>query len=166
MSDNTAYELSERLGFLLLNGNLKIATAESCTGGGLSEIITRIPGSSQWFDRGFVTYSNESKQEMLNVAEDILDSFGAVSEQTALAMAQSALSNSAADIAVSITGIAGPDGGTKDKPVGTVCLAWAQKQSETKSTRVLFNGNRDDVRSQSSLMALQGCIDLLERNET
>ncbi len=166
MSSSTANDLSERLGYLLLNEKLKIVTAESCTGGGLAEIITRIPGSSQWFDRGFVTYSNAAKQSLLHVAPEILQSFGAVSEETACAMAEGALQASEADLAVSITGIAGPDGGSDEKPVGTVCFAWAGRDGWLKSTRVLLNGDRGEIRLQASLMALQGAIDNLERNET
>ena len=163
MPANTANDLAERLGYLLLNEKLMIATAESCTGGGLSEIITRIPGSSQWFDRGFVTYSNASKQSLLNVSPEVLQIFGAVSEETAQAMAQGALNVSAADLAVSITGIAGPDGGTDEKPVGTVCFAWAMQDGTLRSTRVLLRGDRDEIRHQACLMALQGAIEILEK---
>ena len=165
MSSDTANKLSERLGYLLLNNKLKIATAESCTGGGLSEIITRIPGSSQWFDRGFVTYSNAAKESMLKVATEILQTFGAVSEETAQAMAAGALSASEADLVVSITGIAGPDGGSDEKPVGTVCFAWAMQDRTLQSTRVLLHGNRNEIRHQACLMALQGAIELLEKHQ-
>lgn len=163
MSDNTANELAERLGYLLLNGKLFVATAESCTGGGLSEIITRIPGSSQWFDRGFVTYSNAAKQSMLNVPAEILDVFGAVSEETARAMASGALANSEAQLSVAVTGVAGPGGGSEDKPVGTVCFAWADVEGLLLTTRAQLAGDRADIRHQSCLMALQGLIDCLEK---
>lgn len=162
MTDSIVNELSERLGKLLLEQNLKLVTAESCTGGGLAEIITRIPGSSNWFERGFVTYSNAAKQELLGVPIDNLDDYGAVSEETAIAMAEGALENSHCDISVSITGIAGPDGGTDDKPVGTVCLAWSRRDMNTHATRTIFKGDRMLVRQQACMMALQGLIDLIE----
>lgn len=165
MNSDTANGLSERLGYLLLNEAMFIVTAESCTGGGLSEIITRIPGSSQWFDRGFVTYSDTAKEALLKVAPEILQTFGAVSEETAQAMASGALVASKADLAVSITGIAGPEGGSDEKPVGTVCFAWAMQDGMLQSTRVWFQGDRDEVRHQACLMALQGAIDLLEKNQ-
>ncbi len=162
MSETLVDELSERLGKLLLEQNLKLVTAESCTGGGLAEIITRIPGSSNWFERGFVTYSNEAKQELLGVPFNTIDQFGAVSEETAIAMAEGALDNSHADVCVSITGIAGPDGGTDEKPVGTVCFAWSQRDMETHSARTVFKGDRLQVRQQACMMALQGLIDMVE----
>lgn len=162
MTDSVINDLSERLGKLLLEQNLKLITAESCTGGGLAEIITRIPGSSNWFERGFVTYSNDAKQELLGVPFDILDSYGAVSEETAVAMAEGALDNSHGDISVSITGIAGPDGGTDDKPVGTVCLAWSRRNVNTYATKIVFKGDRMQVREQACMMALQGLLDFVE----
>lgn len=162
MNDSIINNLSERLGKLLLEQNLMLVTAESCTGGGLAEIITRIPGSSKWFERGFVTYSNASKQELLGVPLDVLETYGAVSEETAVAMAEGVLDNSHGDIAVAITGIAGPDGGTDDKPVGTVCLAWSRRGMNTRVTSTLFEGDRKQVREQSCMMALQGLIDLIE----
>ena len=162
MTESVLNDLSERLGRLLLEQELKLVTAESCTGGGLAEIITRIPGSSNWFERGFVTYSNEAKQELLGVPFDLIEQFGAVSEETAIAMAEGALDNSQADVSVSITGIAGPDGGTEDKPVGTVCFAWSGRNMETHSARTLFKGNRSEVRFQACMMAIQGLIDRVE----
>ncbi len=163
MMDNAFIETqAERLGKMLLDQNLKLVTAESCTGGGLAEIITRIPGSSNWFERGFVTYSNESKQELLGISFEILQQYGAVSEKTAVAMAEGALDNSHANISVSITGIAGPDGGSDDKPVGTVCFAWSQRSMETRSARTVFKGDRLHIRHQACLMALQGLLDHLE----
>ena len=137
-------------------------TAESCTGGALSEIITRIPGSSHWFERGFVTYSNAAKQELLRVPTETLDRCGAVSEETALAMAEGALANSHAHVSVAITGIAGPEGGTPEKPVGTVCIAWAGRNIPPRSVSTLFQGERLQVRQQACLMALQGLIDITE----
>ena len=162
MAESVIDELSERLGNLLLERELKLVTAESCTGGGLAEIITRIPGSSNWFERGFVTYSNEAKQELLGVPFNTIEQFGAVSEETAVAMAEGALDNSHADISVSITGIAGPDGGSADKPVGSVCFAWSQRDMETHATRTVFKGDRMQIRLQACMMALQGLIDRIE----
>jgi nicotinamide-nucleotide amidase len=165
LTSDTINDLAERLGYLLLNGTLLVATAESCTGGGLSEIITRIPGSSQWFDRGFVTYSNNAKISMLGVPAEVIRTFGAVSEETAQAMARGALTNSEAQLAVAITGIAGPGGGSEDKPVGTVCFAWASDAGMLRSTRAQLSGDREDVRHQACLMALQGMVEMLERED-
>jgi len=138
-------------------------TAESCTGGGLAEILTRIPGSSSWFERGFITYSNESKQEMLDVTSDTLQQHGAVSEETAIAMAEGAIKNSHAEYSVAITGVAGPDGGTEDKPVGTVCIAWYKRNGGGNSIRIQFKGDRLKIREQSCLLAMQGLIDMLQK---
>ena len=140
-----------------------LATAESCTGGGIAYFITSIPGSSQWLERGFVTYSNEAKQEMLHVPRDELINFGAVSEEIAGAMAKGALENSHAAISVAVTGIAGPDGGSAEKPVGTVCFGWCIRDKVLKTTRVVFEGNRTEVREKTILMAMQGLIDMLEQ---
>lgn len=153
--------LADHTGKLLLTQGLVMTTAESCTGGLLASILTRIPGSSQWFERGFVTYSNLSKQEMLGVSERTLMEYGAVSEQTAHAMAIGAIANSDADVSVAITGIAGPDGGTTQKPVGTVCLAWQVKQQETVILRRHFTGGRQAVRQQACELALNELNNLL-----
>ena len=126
-----------------------LATAESCTGGWVGEVITSVPGTSHWYDRGFITYSNAAKREMLSVPTDTLTRFGAVSEQTARAMAEGVLHNSQARYALSITGIAGPEGGTPEKPVGHVCFAWAGHNLETVSECVRFDGDRQQVRSQA-----------------
>ena len=163
MPDSVLHDMAERLGRLLLTHKAYLVTAESCTAGGLAEIVTRIPGSSQWFERGFVTYSDVAKQELLGVSHTTLDQFGAVSEETACAMAEGALGNSHARISVAITGIAGPDGGSEEKPVGTICLAWMQQGDSPKVTRVLFKGDRMQVRQQACLLALQGLIDMLEK---
>ncbi len=157
-------EQAQRLAQLLIQSGLSVVTAESCTGGQLSEIMTRIPGSSTWFDCGFVTYSNKAKQELLHVPESIIKEYGAVSEETAIAMAEGALGNSHADVSVAITGIAGPDGGSEDKPVGTVCLAWSMKNAGTQATRIHFEGDRLKVRDQSCMLALQGLIEILQRD--
>jgi len=163
MSDVATLQ-AEQLAELFLKTASKLTTAESCTGGGLAEILTRIPGCSVWFERGFVTYSNEAKQEMLNVPFDTLQQYGAVSEETASAMARGAVENSRADYGVSITGIAGPDGGSDDKPVGTVCLGWYKRGYGGTTTRIQFNGDRLKVREESCLLAIQGLIDLLQKD--
>jgi len=157
-----ASQQAEQLAELFLKSSCKLVTAESCTGGGLAEILTRIPGSSAWFERGFVTYSNDAKMELLNVNQETLALYGAVSEETAKEMAIGAVNNSHAQIGISITGIAGPDGGTKEKPVGTVCLGWYLTENNIKTTRIIFEGNRQSVREQSCLLALQGLLDEMQ----
>ncbi|MBI1327220.1 MAG: nicotinamide-nucleotide amidohydrolase family protein [Alphaproteobacteria bacterium] len=134
---------------------LTIVTAESCTGGLLSALITDIPGISKYFERGYVTYSNEAKEENLGVPSWMLEQHGAVSEQVALSMANGALTNSHADIAVSITGVAGPDGGTEEKPVGLVFIACQRRSTAPACTKNNFSGNRDEVRTQSVQKALE-----------
>ncbi len=153
----TVHALAKQLGDVLLRQHLSCAVAESCTGGGLSAAITDIPGSSQWFDRGFVTYSNASKHQMLAVPQAMIASFGAVSEPVVRAMAEGVLLASNADIGVAITGIAGPDGGSLDKPVGTVWLAWAT-DSGTDIEHCCFVGDRSSVREQAIWVALKGLI--------
>jgi nicotinamide-nucleotide amidase len=140
---------------------LMLATAESCTGGWVAQVITSVAGSSEWFDRGFVAYTNLAKREMLGVSTTILSRHGAVSEQCARAMAEGALTHSHAQVALAITGIAGPSGGTPEKPVGTVCFAWAAKKRDTNSAKHLFTGDRESVRRQSVAMALQGLLEYL-----
>lgn len=162
MNDILMNEMAERAGRLLLERKMFLVTAESCTGGSLAEIITRIPGSSHWFERGFVTYSNESKQELLGVDAESLNRYGAVSEEAAQAMAEGALTNSHAHISVAITGIAGPEGGTPDKPVGTVYIAWAGRGMTPRTVQTIFQGDRLLVRQQSCALALQGLIDIVE----
>jgi nicotinamide-nucleotide amidase len=159
----TSTQQAEQLAELLLKCSIKLVTAESCTGGGLAEILTRIPGSSSWFERGIVSYSNESKQELLFVPVETIEQHGAVSEETAIAMAEGALQNSHAQISVSITGIAGPDGGTEDKPVGTVCFAWCKRGESGTTTRICFDGDRLKIREQACMLAMQGLIDLLQK---
>jgi len=162
MNDILINEMAERAGRLLMNRKMFLVTAESCTGGGLAEIITRIPGSSHWFERGMVTYSNESKQELLGVDAESLNRYGAVSAEVAQAMAEGALANSHAHISVAITGIAGPEGGTPDKPVGTVYIAWAGRGMTSRAIQTIFQGDRIHIRQQACLMALQGLIDIVE----
>lgn len=155
-------ELSRRVGRALAARQLLLVTAESCTGGLVAEWITRVPGSSGWFDRGLVTYSNAAKTELLDVKPATLKRYGAVSEQTASEMAAGALQNSRADLAVAITGIAGPEGGTPDKPVGTVCLAWADRTGDIVSVRLLLNGDRRLIRRDTAVLALLGVLDRIK----
>ena len=155
--DNELLALARQLGELLTTRQEKIATAESCTGGGIAYIITEIPGSSLWFDRGFVTYSNPAKIQMLAVNIQTLKNYGAVSEQTALEMVTGALNNSDADYAVAVTGITGPEGGTDEKPVGTVYIAWGKKNKQAKVSKQSFSGTREKIRAQTIKMSLM-CI--------
>ena len=161
-NESTGMLLTRQLAALMLANDYQLATAESCTGGGIAQLMTSLPGSSQWFERGFVTYSNDSKREMLEVANDILENYGAVSEECAVAMAKGAVNQSHADFALSVTGIAGPDGGSIDKPVGTVCFGWSQRNAETLSARVVFDGDREQVRQQTIVMAIQGLLDFAQ----
>jgi len=138
---------------------LKLVTAESCTGGWVAQAMTAISGSSDWFERGFVTYSNEAKQEMLGVRAATLDGEGAVSEATAREMARGALAASRGQVAVSITGVAGPTGGTATKPVGMVCFGWALAGGGADAATKHFQGDREQVRRQSVIFALQGVLE-------
>lgn len=155
--------LAAQVGGLLKSHGMMLATAESCTGGGVAQAITEVAGSSAWFERGFVTYSNLSKQQMLGVREATLKRHGAVSEMTVREMVAGALQHSAAQVALAVSGIAGPDGGTVDKPVGTVCFAWGTKGGEVYAQRHQLNGNRAKVRAQAVHIALQGVISLLNK---
>lgn len=148
-------KLVKKLGMQLEKQSLMLATAESCTGGQVGQIITSVPGSATWFERGFVTYSNTSKQEMLGVKQETLEKYGAVSEETAREMAQGALKYSHAQLSLAVTGIAGPTGGTKAKPVGTVCFAWAKKDKFLNSNTQKFIGNRQKVRLQATFFVLE-----------
>jgi nicotinamide-nucleotide amidase len=139
---------------------LPVATAESCTGGWAAQVITHTAGSSAWFDRGFVTYSNEAKQDMLGVRPETLAAHGAVSEETAAEMACGALAHSDATLALSITGIAGPTGGSPDKPVGTVCFGWCVRDGLPQTERRQFAGDREAVRRQAVIHALNGLATL------
>lgn len=150
--------LAENLGCQLVERGEWLVAAESCTGGWLAQSVTAIAGSSTWFDRGFVTYSNAAKMDMLGVPESALARHGAVSEAVARAMAQGALVHSRADWSVAITGIAGPGGGSPDKAVGTVCFAWARKDGGCEAQTCLFSGDRASVREQSVRHALKGLI--------
>ncbi len=154
--DTELFELAEQVGHILKVRRKTIATAESCTGGGIAQAITEVPGSSAWFDRGFVTYSNAAKVQMLGVNPQTLEHYGAVSAETAVEMAAGALARSDADVAVAVTGIAGPDGETPDKPIGTVFIAWVHKNGEAKTVKKKFAGNRRQIREQTVKSALEG----------
>ncbi|HZF19635.1 MAG TPA: CinA family protein [Burkholderiales bacterium] len=153
--------LARRVGARLRERGLVLATAESCTGGWIAQAVTSIAGSSEWFERGFVTYSNESKKEMLGVRAATLARHGAVSEETAREMASGALKHSRAQVAVAVTGVAGPGGGTRKKPIGLVCFAWAAKRHAPESVVLRFRGGRESVRRQSVAAALRGLLDRL-----
>jgi nicotinamide-nucleotide amidase len=152
-------KLAIRTGETLQRRGWMAATAESCTGGWIAQCMTDVAGSSAWFDRGFVTYSNAAKQEMLGVDAAVLESEGAVSEATVAAMVRGALAHSRADIAVAVSGIAGPGGGRPGKPVGTVCFAWATRDGLQRLATCHFEGDREAVRRQSVAHALQGLLD-------
>lgn len=157
--------LSKRVGVKLKQQSHVLVTAESCTGGGIATAITEVSGSSAWFDRAFVTYSNEAKMEMLQVSESTLDQYGAVSEETVKEMALGALQYSRGTYAISVSGIAGPTGGTDEKPVGTVCFAWANAQGELEIETMNFNGSREEVRLQACWHALEHLEDMLDKTE-
>ena len=154
------FALAAALGRAAMAKRVMIATAESCTGGLLAGAITAVAGSSDWFERGFVTYSNASKIEQLAVPMQLIERFGAVSEEVAQAMAEGALQASAAQWTIAVTGIAGPPGGTPEKPVGTVCFAWAGPGGATAEKR-LIPGDRASIRRDSVAVGLQGLIDRL-----
>jgi nicotinamide-nucleotide amidase len=158
MSDHDLGEVARRVGDLLRARGWRLAVAESCTGGWLAKVITDIPGSSQWFECGFVVYSNDAKVELLGVSPETLAAHGAVSEAVARELAAGALARSSAQIAVAITGIAGPDGGTPDKPVGTVWIAIAVKDVPVECRCRLFPGDRDAVRRAAVRAALNDLL--------
>ncbi|EIJ43574.1 competence/damage-inducible protein CinA-like protein [Beggiatoa alba B18LD] len=157
MPHDNLHSLAHQLSQQLLRHHYRLVTAESCTGGWIAQVMTAIAGSSDWFERGFVTYSNEAKQELLDVPAQILTEQGAVSEQTVLAMASGALKHSHAEVAIAVSGIAGPTGGSRTKPVGTVWIAWALPQ-KIYAKCFLFNGDRESVREQTVMTALSTLI--------
>ena len=157
--DSEFQELVDELAARLSGNGWKLATAESCTGGWIAKCCTDLAGSSAWFERGFVSYSNEAKMELLGVDSATLQSEGAVSEAVALQMAEGARRNSGVDLAVAVTGVAGPDGGTEDKPVGTVWFGWMVKGGESEAEVVQFPGDRDAIRRQTVVHALRGLLD-------
>lgn len=158
---NELEALATQLGEALLTKGWRLATAESCTGGWVAQAVTAIAGSSNWFDRGFVSYSNEAKQDMLGVRATTLAAHGAVSEAVVREMVAGALARSRADFALAISGIAGPAGGSAEKPVGTVWLAWGGRDGVCTAQRFHFEGDRAEVRRQSVVVALQGVLLLL-----
>ena len=156
-TDRKLEDLSQKLGNTLLGIGAKVACAESCTGGWISKVLTDVPGSSSWFGWGFVTYADEAKRGELDVPIEVLSEHGAVSEPVVAAMAQKALERSGAEYAVAVSGVAGPDGGTEDKPVGTVWFAWGGRQMISTEC-CHFAGNREFVRRQSVVRALEGLL--------
>jgi nicotinamide-nucleotide amidase len=161
--DLELYRLAERVGHALKQKGAMLASAESCTGGWIGEAVTAVPGSSEWFERGFITYTNAAKQEMLGVRQATLDAHGAVSEATVLEMASGALAHSRATIAVSVSGVAGPSGGTATKPVGMVCIGWCVRGSPPFAVTRQFSGDRESVRRQSVVVALEGVLKAVKR---
>ncbi len=154
-------KLIAQLAALLLEKQLKIATVESCTGGLIAKSLTDLAGSSDWFERGFVTYSNAAKTEMTGVPESVISEYGAVSEAVASSMATGALRHSAADCSIAVTGVAGPAGGSPDKPVGTVWIAVAGN-GQTLTQKYLFAGDREAIRQASMLQAIQNLLQILK----
>ena len=162
--DKRLHQLAQQVGAALKQRALMLATAESCTGGLIGAAITAVPGSSDWYERGFITYSYVSKREMLGVRAKTLQKFGAVSEQTVTEMAAGALAASYAHVAVAISGTAGPGGGTPEKPVGTVCLAWALRGGEPVAETRHFAGDREAVRRQAVERVLERALELLPKS--
>lgn len=156
--DEALYELAERTGRALEQRGLMLVTAESCTGGWIAEAITAVPGSSAWFDRGFVTYTYISKREMLGVLPETLEKHGAVSEAVVREMVEGALHASHAQVAISVSGTAGPSGGTPQKPAGTVCFGWAAKDLQPRVETHHFEGDREAVRRQAVVRGLTGLL--------
>lgn len=161
--DRELARLARAAGASLNRHGVMLATAESCTGGWVAQVVTSIAGSSEWFERGFVSYTTLSKRELLDVQTETLAHSGAVSEATARAMAEGALKHSHAQVTLAITGIAGPAGGSPEKPVGTVWFAWAGSRRETVSRRESFCGDREAVRRQAVATALRGLLDFLDK---
>ena len=157
---SNTYALADTLGHILGQEHVLCAVAESCTGGLLAAAITDVPGSSAWFDRGFITYSNKAKEALLGVSPGLIAMHGAVSEAVVLAMAKGVISASDATVSVAISGIAGPTGGSVDKPVGTVWIAWATSSKPAHATCYLFKGDRSSIREQAVEAALEGLLQL------
>ncbi|MDZ7789430.1 MAG: CinA family protein [Xanthomonadales bacterium] len=159
--DEALSMLASALAAEMRNHGHRLVTAESCTGGWIAKVCTDLRGSSEWFERGLVSYSNEAKSELMGVRASDIHRFGAVSEEVAAAMARGAVEHSHADVAVSVSGIAGPDGGTPDKPVGTVCFGWALPGDVVETEMHRFNGDRDEVRRASVAVSLRGLLERL-----
>jgi len=161
MADKTVLALAGEVAALLADKKITVAVAESCTGGALCQALTDIPGSSAWFDRGFITYSNQAKVDMLGVSSTLLDQYGAVSFETARAMVEGVHGHSNAELAIAITGIAGPEGGTAEKPVGTVFFGIGQKGQAVKIDKRRFKGDREEVRARSVEFVLKALLKTL-----
>jgi nicotinamide-nucleotide amidase len=161
VSNEELHQLAAELGDKLRARGWMLATAESCTGGWVGHLLTSLPGSSNWYERGFITYANAAKVEMLGVPAETLENYGAVSEETASAMAAGALRNSHAQATLAISGIAGPGGGTPQKPVGLVCYGWALQDGTVMSSTCRLDGDREEIRSRAVAAALRGLIDLV-----
>ena len=159
--DQELFDLALRAGRALKAQGLMLASAESCTGGWVGQCVTMVSGSSEWFERGFVTYTNLAKTEMLGVRPATLDTHGAVSEQTVREMVEGALAGSHAQVALAVSGVAGPTGGTPQKPVGLVCIGWGVRGGERRSATFNFGGDRDAVRRQAVIAALDGLLELV-----
>lgn len=156
--DSRLFDLAAQVGQALKAKGWMLVTAESCTGGWVGEAVTMVSGSSEWFERGFITYTNVAKQEMLGVKAATLEAYGAVSEQTVREMVAGALANSHGHVAVAVSGVAGPTGGTPAKPVGTVCLAWGIRGVEPTAVTRHYAGDREAVRRQSVVEVLEGVL--------
>ena len=165
MTDHELMQLSEVVGLALKQRGATITTAESCSGGWVAKAITDIAGSSAWFERGFVTYSNEAKAQMIGVHESTLEQHGAVSEPVVIEMAIGALKAARADYAISISGIAGPDGAMPGRPVGTVFIGWKRKDEMAEVGRYEFKGDRQSVREQTVAVAIQGLVEMLDERQ-
>lgn len=162
VDDSMLSSYAQQVGTLLVSKGLRLVSAESCTGGWVGQSITAVAGSSGWYECGFITYSNQAKHRMLGVQATTLLKYGAVSEQTAREMVTGALKMSTAQVAVSVTGIAGPAGGSKEKPVGMVCFSWELKRNTMHSTTHFFSCDREAIRRQAVATALLGVIDLFQ----
>jgi nicotinamide-nucleotide amidase len=161
--------LVQQLAQTLLAKGLKIASAESCTGGLLAAHLTSLAGSSDWFERGFITYSNQAKEESIGVSKELIEQYGAVSEEAAKAMAKGALNHSLAQVSVAITGIAGPGGGGANKPVGMICFAWGVRvddQIQTRAQTKHFSGDRQSIREQACVYAIESLLMQLTASES
>ncbi len=161
---DSLFQLSSEIGNALIANGQTITAVESCTGGGVAYALTMVPGSSEWFHRSFVTYTNQAKTELVGVPEELLIAHGAVSLEVATVMSQGAQRIATADYSIAITGIAGPTGGSREKPVGTVCFGWATPNSSVSVERILFEGDRKFIRIQSIHHALFQMLKLIEQN--
>jgi nicotinamide-nucleotide amidase len=159
--NNDLHEITQALARVLIKNHWHLSTAESCTGGMVAASITELAGSSEWFERGYVTYSNQSKSEDIDVSQNLIEQHGAVSDQVARAMALGAKQNSGSDLSLSITGIAGPTGGSPEKPIGTVCFAWALANDQIVSETKQFEGNRQQIRQQACDFSLRKLLSLV-----